>query len=264
MAETDTLCVFAVMADESRSKYVRPTMREAGSGLVLKQARHPILDKKLNDGVEFISKDIDLRRQRVPNRSVSSGDDDGDDDDDDEVEKENDGSLVLVNGPNMGDKSTYIRSAGVLTLMAHIGMSVPAEEALISVTDRIFTRVGAADNQHRAVSTFISEMLETVAILRNATCISLVIIDERGRGTGTTDGYGQQLPIIVLTILILILNFTNSNLTLAIVDNSNLTLAFHILVMTPPTSTSMTTASTSPASPTTTSATTFAIGASGL
>lgn len=180
IAELDVLCSFAFVSEGSRSHYVRPKMLPAGHGLKLKQARHPIVEENLSDGIEFIANDIDLTRSS---------------EDAMQDEEETGGSLVLVTGPNMGGKSTYIRSAGVLTLMAHIGMFVPADEAQVSITDRIFARVGAADNQHRAVSTFMSEMLETATILRFTTPNSLVIIDELGRGTGTTDGYGLAYAI---------------------------------------------------------------------
>lgn len=179
LAELDVLCTFAFVAQNSRSAYVRPEMLPPGRGVCFLQARHPIVEENLSDGVEFISNDIDLTR--------SSTDEDNDEKMTEDTEG---GSLVLVTGPNMGGKSTYIRSAGVLTLMSHLGMFVPAAQARVAITDRIFARVGAADNQHRAVSTFMSEMLETAAILRRATKNSLVIIDELGRGTGTTDGYG--------------------------------------------------------------------------
>lgn len=177
LAELDVLCTFAVVSEESRSRYVRPSIGDTGSGLVLKQARHPIVEENLNDDTEYIANDIDLQRE-----SEGDGEAGG-------------GSLVLVTGPNMGGKSTFIRSAGVLTLMAHVGMFVPCTEAQVPITDRIFARVGAADNQHRAVSTFMSEMLETASILRGATSQSLVIIDELGRGTGTTDGFGLAYAI---------------------------------------------------------------------
>lgn len=179
LAEIDVLCSFATVAVEARSSYCRPVLKPAGTGLELKQARHPIVEESMEDDAEFIANDLDLTRT-----------DDG--------ARENEvtgGSLLLVTGPNMGGKSTYIRCAGLLTLMAHIGCYVPAEEASVPITDRIFARVGAGDNQHRAISTFMSEMLETAAILRSATARSLVIIDELGRGTGTTDGYGLAYSI---------------------------------------------------------------------
>lgn len=182
IAEIDVLCAFGVVAEESRAAYVRPKLTPSGTGLHIQDARHPIVEENLSDDVEFISNSIDLRRATSKQGSDAMEVD---------TSKEGDGGcLLLVTGPNMGGKSTYIRSAGVITLMAHVGCFVPASEARVPLTDRIFARVGAGDNQHRALSTFMAEMVETAVILRSATWKSLVIIDELGRGTGTTDGYG--------------------------------------------------------------------------
>ena len=178
LAEVDVLASFATIAVQSRSPYTRPKLKEAGTGLVLKQARHPIVEENMSDESEYIANDLNLQRaSEADSRGVDGG------------------SLLIVTGPNMGGKSTYIRSAGVLTLMAHIGAFVPAHDAQVPITDRIFARVGASDNQHRAISTFMSEMLETAGILKSATPHSLVIIDELGRGTGTMDGYGLAYAI---------------------------------------------------------------------
>ncbi len=98
------------------------------------------------------------------------------------------GTILLITGPNMGGKSCYIRQAALLTLMAQMGSFVPAKEALIGLADRIFTRVGASDELSRAQSTFMVEMTEAANILNNATARSLVILDEIGRGTSTYDG----------------------------------------------------------------------------
>lgn len=178
ISQLDVLCAFATVAAEGRGGYCRPEIKPAGNSLVLKQARHPIVEENMIDASVFVANDLDLSHQ-----TGSDGKDDGV------------SSLLLVTGPNMGGKSTFIRCAGVLTLMAHVGCYVPASSACVPITDRIFARVGAGDNQHRAISTFMSEMLETAAILKSATCRSLVIIDELGRGTGTTDGYGLAYAI---------------------------------------------------------------------
>lgn len=171
VAEMDVLASFATVSTGARDEYSRPNMIPSGSGsLILKQARHPMVEECL-DGRDFIANDLEMRHE------------------------ESRGPLLLVTGPNTGGKSTFIRTAGVLTLMSHIGCYVPAQEATIPITDRILCRVGAGDNQHRAVSTFMSEMLETAAILRVATPRSLVIIDELGRGTGVSDGYGLAYAI---------------------------------------------------------------------
>jgi DNA mismatch repair protein MutS len=99
-----------------------------------------------------------------------------------------DRQLIILTGPNMGGKSTYLRQVALLVIMAHIGMGIPAKKAKIGVVDRIFCRVGASDNLRRGLSTFMVEMTEASAILRNATRKSLVLLDEIGRGTSTYDG----------------------------------------------------------------------------
>lgn len=189
-AEIDVLAAFSDAAGGcAGDSYIRPTITPAGSGLVLKQARHPMVEECL-DGRSFIANDINLG-----SNDASPADGGRAASDDAAAMEKGSGALLLITGPNTGGKSTYIRTAGVLTLMAHIGCFVPAAEASIPITDRILCRVGAGDNQHRAVSTFMSEMLETATILRSATKNSLIIIDELGRGTGVSDGYGLAYAI---------------------------------------------------------------------
>jgi DNA mismatch repair protein MutS len=123
--------------------------------------RHPVLDQNLTD------------EKFVPNDCLLDGDEN---------------RLMLITGPNMAGKSTYIRQIALLVLMAQVGSYVPAKSAEIGMVDRIFTRVGASDDLARGLSTFMVEMNETANIINNATDRSLVILDEIGRGTSTFDG----------------------------------------------------------------------------
>ncbi|NIA21290.1 MAG: DNA mismatch repair protein MutS [Anaerolineaceae bacterium] len=157
LAELDLLGTFAAVA--VRNRYTRPEV-DVGLDLELIDSRHPVLDCTL--GSDF-----------VPNDCVLSGED---------------CLLMILTGPNMAGKSTYIRQVAQLVLMAQMGSFVPARRARIGVVDRIFTRVGASDELARGQSTFMVEMSETANILNNATARSLVILDEVGRGTSTFDG----------------------------------------------------------------------------
>jgi DNA mismatch repair protein MutS len=158
LAAIDVLAGFAELAAERG--YTRPEVT-GDSRLVLVQSRHPVLDQTLPPGT-FVPNDLDL-----------GGDA---------------GRFWLITGPNMAGKSIFIRQVALLTLLAQIGSFVPAERAVVGIVDRIFTRVGAADELSRGQSTFMVEMVEAANILNNATARSLVILDEIGRGTSTFDG----------------------------------------------------------------------------
>jgi DNA mismatch repair protein MutS len=156
-----TLDVLISLAELAHDKgYCRPEVDD-GDRISIVEGRHPVVES-LNLGERFVPNDTEL---------------DG-----------NDNQLLIITGPNMAGKSTYMRQVALITLMAQIGSFVPAAEARIGIADRVFTRVGASDNLSRGQSTFMVEMMETAHILRNATPQSLVILDEIGRGTSTFDG----------------------------------------------------------------------------
>jgi len=152
----DVLLSFAVTA--SHRNYCKPVITEE-SELRLIDARHPVVERRTD---AFVPNDLTLNS--------------------------NDQQLMLLTGPNMGGKSTYLRQTAIIVLMAHAGSFVPAKSARIPVTDRIFARVGASDDIARGQSTFMIEMQETARILNLATSSSLVLLDEIGRGTATFDG----------------------------------------------------------------------------
>jgi len=156
--EIDVLLGWGALAQER--DYIQPEMNDNGL-LLLEEARHPVLEQ-LPANEKFVPNDVRL-----------------------DIETER---LVILTGPNMAGKSTYIRQIAVLSLLAHCGCFVPAKRAVVGLLDRIFTRVGASDDLGRGQSTFMVEMNETANILNHATSRSLVILDEIGRGTSTFDG----------------------------------------------------------------------------
>jgi len=181
VAEIDLLACFAHLA--ALRGWVRPEVEESGV-LEFVAGRHPVVERRMEEsgGGRFVPNSISLEgwlggstsqvseaRPGAPNLSVSA-------------------SIALITGPNMGGKSTYLRQAALLVVMAQSGCFVPAERMRLGLVDRIYTRIGASDNVARGRSTFMVEMTETAAILNTATARSLVLLDEMGRGTATYDG----------------------------------------------------------------------------
>src|SRR6185312_14839797 len=160
LAEVDVLLALAHIAAERG--YARPVVDDSGL-LELVEARHPVVEQQVMTGAErFVPNDLLLN----PESEL----------------------IVLLTGPNMGGKSTYLRQTALIVILAQIGSFVPARAARIGVVDRVFTRIGASDNLARGRSTFMVEMTETAAILNTASMRSLVLLDEMGRGTATYDG----------------------------------------------------------------------------
>ena len=156
LARLDVLCAFAERAQHL--DLVQPEMSDV-EGLHITGGRHPVVEQVQDE--PFTPNDMDL---------------------------DEDTRMLIITGPNMGGKSTYMRQAALIVLLAHAGCWVPAESAVIGPIDRIFTRIGAGDDLARGRSTFMVEMSETANILHNATSRSLVLMDEIGRGTSTYDG----------------------------------------------------------------------------
>jgi DNA mismatch repair protein MutS len=155
IATIDVLCSFASTSVQNR--YVMPTISDDFMHAIF-DGRHPVIEQ--------------THRDFIPNDCVLT----------------NNERMMIITGPNMAGKSTYMRQVALITLLAHIGCFVPAREATISIVDRLFSRVGALDDISKGQSTFMVEMTETASILHNATRKSLIILDEIGSGTSTYDG----------------------------------------------------------------------------
>src|SRR5579883_2417739 len=168
VAELDVTLALAETAAENR--YVRPKFSASGEMLVA-GGRHPVIEKlAARDAQPFIANDLYLDPARE--------------------------FIAVITGPNMGGKSTYLRQAALLAILAQMGSFVPAEEAMVPLIDRVFTRIGAADNLARGRSTFMVEMTETAVILNTATPRSLIVLDEIGRGTSTYDGLALAWAVV--------------------------------------------------------------------
>ncbi len=165
MAALDVLCSLAEVAD--RENYTKPEISEDGQIKII-EGRHPVVEKMLDKAF-------------VPNDTLLDYDDN---------------RVVIITGPNMAGKSTYMRQAALITIMAQMGSFVPATEAHVGIADRIYTRIGASDDLASGQSTFMVEMMEVANILNNATPRSLLILDEIGRGTSTHDGLSIAWSVI--------------------------------------------------------------------
>ncbi|WP_175418978.1 DNA mismatch repair protein MutS [Aureibaculum algae] len=159
VAKLDCLCSFTQTAKDNN--YVRPQLDES-TDLEIKNGRHPVIEKQLPIGEEYIANDVVLNRGQQ--------------------------QIIMITGPNMSGKSAILRQTALIVLLAQMGSYVPAQQARIGVVDKIFTRVGASDNISMGESTFMVEMNETANILNNISERSLVLLDEIGRGTSTYDG----------------------------------------------------------------------------
>ena len=169
IAEIDVYRAFAEIAD--KNGYVCPEV-DLSYDLIIKDGRHPVVEKFVTDSY-FVPNDTTLDL--------------------------NDNKIMIITGPNMAGKSTYMRQVAIITIMAQIGSFVPAKEARIGIVDKVFTRVGASDDLASGQSTFMLEMNEVASILKNATKRSLIIYDEVGRGTSTFDGMAIARSVVEYT-----------------------------------------------------------------
>ncbi|PYS77129.1 MAG: DNA mismatch repair protein MutS, partial [Acidobacteria bacterium] len=167
LARLDAVAAFAQSA--ARWNYVRPTVVEGGV-LDIRGGRHPVLERLLEER-EFVANDVELGVRGGP-------------------------EIALITGPNMSGKSTYLRQAALVVIMAQAGSFVPAEAATVGLTDRVYTRIGLYDRIGSGESTFMTEMVETAHILHHATPRSLVLLDELGRGTSTYDGLAVARAVL--------------------------------------------------------------------
>jgi len=175
LAVLDVTAALAVLAAER--DYVRPQIT-GGLDFVIEGGRHPVVEEALaRDGQAFVANDCDLSPLSPSHPSSPTG-----------QEREDAGRIWLLTGPNMAGKSTFLRQNALIAVLAQMGSFVPARRAVIGIVDRLFSRVGAADDLARGRSTFMVEMVETAAILNQAGVRALVILDEIGRGTATFDG----------------------------------------------------------------------------
>jgi DNA mismatch repair protein MutS len=178
LASIDVAAALATLAVER--SYIRPEV-DASRDFVVSGGRHPVVEQALaHDGGPFVANDCDL--SPPPAGGAGRGPGEG------EAGGAKAGRIYLVTGPNMAGKSTYLRQNALIAVLAQMGSFVPAKQARIGIVDRLFSRVGAADDLARGRSTFMVEMVETAAILNQAGERSLVILDEIGRGTATFDG----------------------------------------------------------------------------
>jgi len=162
-------CLLCFAGNALQYQYKKPELHE-GIELELKESRHPVIERQLPAGEQYIANDIFL----------------------DPSEQQ----IIILTGPNMSGKSALLRQTALITLMSHMGSFVPATSAKIPVTDKIFTRVGASDNLSGGESTFMVEMNETASIINNVSQRSLILLDEIGRGTSTYDGISIAWSIV--------------------------------------------------------------------
>ncbi|MBN2356611.1 DNA mismatch repair protein MutS [candidate division KSB1 bacterium] len=167
LAVLDCLSCMAQVAVDHH--YKRPSVDD-GDTIIIKDGRHPVIERLLPPGETFVVNDTQIDTQKE--------------------------QILIITGPNMAGKSTYLRQVGLIVIMAQMGGFVPAREASIGLVDRLFTRVGASDNLVAGESTFLTEMNETANILNNATPRSLILLDEIGRGTSTFDGLAIAWSVV--------------------------------------------------------------------